>query len=113
MRWDYVERRFSRFFSDYIKVVLSCPLPFILLPSILTVFLSTGLSWHNKAFLKDDLKLYTVCFNGVIKKHPKLQIFSQQMQNHIVNSNKLTQFFISTIQMPFMQQDGEILLSFN
>lgn len=60
MRLDYVERRFSRLFSSYIKVVVACPLPFIILPSILTAFLSIGLGSHSKAFIKDDLKLYTV-----------------------------------------------------
>jgi hypothetical protein len=60
MRLDYVERRFSRLFSNYIKIVVVCPLPFIILPTLLTAFLSTGLTWHSKAFVKDDLELYTV-----------------------------------------------------
>lgn len=59
MRFDCVERRFSALFSSYIKVVVACPVPFIVLPVLLTAVLSTGLSRHSKAFVKDDLDLYT------------------------------------------------------
>ena len=59
MRLDCVERRFAQLFSDYIRLVVIQPVPFILLPLILTAVLSVGLLRHSHAFIKDELELYT------------------------------------------------------
>ncbi|CAD5220789.1 unnamed protein product [Bursaphelenchus xylophilus] len=59
MRFDCVERRFSRLFSRYILVVNRNPLPFLVIPFCLTLFLGVGLNRHTQAFVKDELDLYT------------------------------------------------------
>ncbi|WKY02116.1 hypothetical protein Q1695_015826 [Nippostrongylus brasiliensis] len=40
-------------------LVVFCPLPFIIIPILITAGLSTGLLWHQQAFMKDELALYT------------------------------------------------------
>lgn len=59
MRFDCVERRFSRLFSSYILAVKNNSIPFLVLPVILTLILSVGLKKHQEAFVKDELELYT------------------------------------------------------
>ncbi|KAI6201068.1 SSD domain-containing protein [Aphelenchoides besseyi] len=59
MRLDCVERFLARFFARYIRIVVLCPLPFVTIPILLTAVLSLGLSRHTKAFIKDNLDLYT------------------------------------------------------
>ncbi|CAJ0596985.1 unnamed protein product [Cylicocyclus nassatus] len=59
MRIDCLEKRLSRAFAYYSGLVVLCPLPFILIPILVTIALSTGLIWHGQAFMKDELELYT------------------------------------------------------
>uniref|UniRef100_A0A1I7XJA6 Patched family protein n=1 Tax=Heterorhabditis bacteriophora TaxID=37862 RepID=A0A1I7XJA6_HETBA len=59
MRIDCVEKRFALVFAKYSTIVVRCPLPFIIVPVVITSVLSTGLIWHNQAFMKDELELYT------------------------------------------------------
>ncbi|CAI4232299.1 unnamed protein product [Auanema sp. JU1783] len=59
MRFDCVEREFANIFGKYSGVVVRHPVPFIILPFLLTCALSTGLLNHKKAFMKDELELYT------------------------------------------------------
>uniref|UniRef100_A0A914D0N6 SSD domain-containing protein n=1 Tax=Acrobeloides nanus TaxID=290746 RepID=A0A914D0N6_9BILA len=59
MRLDCVERRFAQLFSNYIRLVVIQPVPFILLPILITAVLSVGLLRHSDAFVKDELELYT------------------------------------------------------
>ncbi|VDK49390.1 unnamed protein product [Anisakis simplex] len=58
MRADCVEKRFTRFFSEYARYVLLFPWPFMIVPLITTVLLSLGLSRYPQAFLKDQIDLY-------------------------------------------------------
>ncbi|CAJ0581174.1 unnamed protein product, partial [Mesorhabditis spiculigera] len=59
MRIDCVERRFAAVFADYASIVVKCPWPFVIIPVIITISLSTGLLRHKQAFMKDELELYT------------------------------------------------------
>uniref|UniRef100_A0A0N5ATA6 SSD domain-containing protein n=1 Tax=Syphacia muris TaxID=451379 RepID=A0A0N5ATA6_9BILA len=59
MRFDCAEKRFSNLFARYIHYVVICPWPFIATPFVLSLILSTGLLRHGKAFIKDELDLYT------------------------------------------------------
>ena len=59
MRVDCIERRFASLFGSYIKIIVYQPAPFIIIPTILTAILSVGLLRHSKAFVKDELELYT------------------------------------------------------
>ncbi|CAI5443983.1 unnamed protein product [Caenorhabditis angaria] len=59
MRFDCVERRFARAFGAYSGLVVRHPLPFFIIPILITAFLSTGLLRHEQAFMKDELELYT------------------------------------------------------
>ncbi|KAH7731240.1 Protein PTR-19 c [Aphelenchoides avenae] len=59
MRFECVERRLSRLFANYAHYVVAAPAPFIIIPVVLTAFLSTGLLRHSEAFVKDELDLYT------------------------------------------------------
>ncbi|ETN74406.1 hypothetical protein NECAME_13017 [Necator americanus] len=59
MRIDCLEKRLARAFGYYSGLVVLCPLPFIVIPVLITVGLSTGLVWHGQAFMKDELELYT------------------------------------------------------
>ncbi|EYC39095.1 hypothetical protein Y032_0676g1430 [Ancylostoma ceylanicum] len=59
MRIDCLEKRLARAFGYYSGLVVLCPLPFILIPVLITIGLSTGLVWHGQAFMKDELELYT------------------------------------------------------
>ncbi|CAI2348599.1 unnamed protein product [Caenorhabditis sp. 36 PRJEB53466] len=59
MRFDCIERRFAHAFGAYSGVVVRCPLPFFIIPIIVTTILSTGLVRHEQAFMKDELELYT------------------------------------------------------
>ncbi|KAK0418715.1 hypothetical protein QR680_013732 [Steinernema hermaphroditum] len=59
MRIDCVERRFALLFAHYVRYVVACPYPFIVVPFLLTLVLSSGLLRHSEAFMKDELELYT------------------------------------------------------
>ncbi|KAK6745211.1 hypothetical protein RB195_011745 [Necator americanus] len=59
MRIDCLEKRLARAFGYYSGLVVLCPLPFIVIPVLITIGLSTGLVWHGQAFMKDELELYT------------------------------------------------------
>ncbi|CAB3402413.1 unnamed protein product [Caenorhabditis bovis] len=59
MRFDCIERRFAHAFGLYSGVVVRHPLPFLIVPLIITLALSTGLTRHEQAFMKDELELYT------------------------------------------------------
>lgn len=59
MRFDCVERRLALLFANYARFIVFFPWPFIILPSIVTVSLGSGLLRHSVAFIKDELDLYT------------------------------------------------------
>lgn len=59
MRLDCIERRFASLFGSYIKLVVIQPAPFIIIPVLISLVLSTGLLKHSDAFVKDELELYT------------------------------------------------------
>ncbi|MFH4974746.1 hypothetical protein AB6A40_001455 [Gnathostoma spinigerum] len=59
MRFDCIEQPFASLLAKYAQLVTRYPWPFIVLPIVLTCFLSTGLTKHSDAFLKDNLDLYT------------------------------------------------------
>uniref|UniRef100_A0A915BTH5 SSD domain-containing protein n=1 Tax=Parascaris univalens TaxID=6257 RepID=A0A915BTH5_PARUN len=59
MRFDCVQRRLALLFANYARFIVFFPWPFIILPSIVTVSLGSGLLRHSVAFIKDELDLYT------------------------------------------------------
>ncbi|VDK35749.1 unnamed protein product [Gongylonema pulchrum] len=58
MRFDFIQKQIFRFFRLYILFVIRVPWLFILIPMLLTILLSAGLSYREQAFLKDDLDQY-------------------------------------------------------
>lgn len=59
MRFEFVEQNFSKLFSNYIGIVSAYPLPFFIIPLILSICLSTGIFKHSDALIKDEIELYT------------------------------------------------------
>ncbi|PAV84529.1 hypothetical protein WR25_22041 isoform A [Diploscapter pachys] len=59
VRFDCVEKRFAKLFGNYSTIVVRYPLPFFILPILLSCGLGIGLTRHKQAFMKDELELYT------------------------------------------------------
>lgn len=59
MRFEYVERKFANLFSIYIDIVSKYPVPFFIIPLIISFVLSTGIYKHSDALIKDKIELYT------------------------------------------------------
>lgn len=59
MRFEYVERNFANIFSNYIGIVSAHPMPFFIIPLVLSLLLSTGIFKHSDALVRDEIILYT------------------------------------------------------
>lgn len=58
MHFDCVERRLSKCFCRFASVIARWPLPFIVIPIMVTSSMSLGFVWRFEV-VKDDLDLYT------------------------------------------------------
>ncbi|KJH50302.1 hypothetical protein DICVIV_03585 [Dictyocaulus viviparus] len=59
MHINCLERRLRKIFVYYSRIVVHYPLPFIVLPVLISTVLSTGLQRHGQTLMKETLDLYT------------------------------------------------------